>query len=137
MSELFRRARWLDRAPKPDELLADLVDLHAARAGVTEATLGAFRDASGATGYDLLAAAVPSDATRVLDLGGGNGPLLEVLAARRPPFARIVGVDACAPEIERARARLGDRVEILACIANMLLYVPCRSAHVMLSSEWE
>ena len=118
MSEPFRRARWLDRAPEPDEILADLVDLHAARAGVTEATLGAFRDASGATGYELLAAAVPSEATSVLDLGCGNGPLLEVLAARRPPFARVVGVDACAPEIARARERLGDRVELRACAAQ-------------------
>jgi SAM-dependent methyltransferase len=32
--------------------------------------------------------------------------------ARRLPTARLLGVDACADEIERARARLGARVEL-------------------------
>lgn len=38
----------------------------------------------------------------VLDLGCGNGPLIAALGGRG------IGVDACAPEIERAQARLPE-----------------------------
>jgi len=55
-------------------------------------------------------------AASVLDLGCGDGPLLERLAAE-PGIARVVGIDIDAAALERARARLdglpgGDRIAL-------------------------
>lgn len=46
------------------------------------------------------------DARVVLDLGCGNGPLLDAVARARPQVARLVGVDACAADLALALARL-------------------------------
>jgi SAM-dependent methyltransferase len=91
---LFPRLRG--KSASPDEIVEDLIELHRARPGITEATLGGFRDHRGRTGYDLLA---EKGRGVVLDLGCGNGPLIAALGGRG------IGVDACAPEIEIARAR--------------------------------
>ena len=58
-----------------------------------------------------------SGATRVLDLGCGEGKLLRLLAAE-PRFAEIVGLDVSVRSLEIARqrldrARVGDRVTLL------------------------
>src|SRR3954471_4099907 len=85
---LFPRIRHAPRPPRPDEVLDDLLELHRARPGITEATLGGFRDREGRTGYDLLA-----DHARgvVLDLGCGNGPLTAALLARNPDVREVHG----------------------------------------------
>ncbi|MBI2390783.1 MAG: class I SAM-dependent methyltransferase [Deltaproteobacteria bacterium] len=94
-------------------VLDDLVEYHRSNPGVTEATLGALTTRDGRTGYDLLAERVAAGAQAVLDLGCGNGPLLERLLTL--PLARVVGVDLCAAELALARARCGDdpRLELL------------------------
>jgi SAM-dependent methyltransferase len=91
---LFPRLRG--RSASPGEVLEDLIELHRARPGITEATLGGFRDHAGRTGYDLLAA---KGRGVVLDLGCGNGPLIAALGGV------AIGVDACEPEVELARRR--------------------------------
>jgi SAM-dependent methyltransferase len=113
MDELLPRVRAATTIPTADERLADLIELHTARPGVTEATLGAWTMADGRTGYELCADAVPEDARRVLDLGCGNGPLLAAIARARPGVTTLAGVDACASEIAIAEARLpADRADL-------------------------
>lgn len=88
----------------PEDVLADLVDFHAAHPGITEATLGPCRTGSGHTGYDVLVDQLRPEDRAVADLGCGNGPLLERLAAL-PRLERLVGVDACAAELARVRVK--------------------------------
>lgn len=115
MDDVFRRVRGAARAPTADERLADLIELHTARPGVTEATLGACTMADGRTSYELLAEEVPADARDVLELGCGNGPLLAAVAKARPGVSRLAGADACAPELAIARARLPEGRADLRC----------------------
>jgi SAM-dependent methyltransferase len=75
-------------------VLDDLLDYHRDNPGVTEQTLGALRTAEGKTGYQLLAERVPPNATTVVDLGCGNGPLLRELRA-----PTIIGVDLCKEDL--------------------------------------
>jgi SAM-dependent methyltransferase len=96
---LFPRLRG--KSASPDEIVEDLIELHRARPGITEATLGGFRDREGRTGYDLLA---EKGRGVVLDLGCGNGPLLAALGGRG------IGVDACASEIDLARSRCPEAI---------------------------
>ncbi len=112
VAELLARIKAAARAPTADERRLDIVDLHEARPGITERTLGAWTTAQGKTGYELLVDYVPRDAGAVLELGAGNGPLLESLQRGRPDLTRIVGVDLCAADLELARQRLGEGVEL-------------------------
>jgi SAM-dependent methyltransferase len=115
VSDSFKRMRWANRSPAPEDVLADLIEFHRDHPGITEASIGGATTRDGRSGYDVLADRVPIAARSVLDLGCGNGPLIEALLRRRPTLERIVGVDACAPELERARRRLSDpRVELRA-----------------------
>lgn len=114
MADLFPRIRGASRRPDPEERLADILELHVARPGITEATLGRCRTASGRTGYELLAGALPEDVATVVELGCGNGPLLDAILRLRPGVRRAIGIDLCEPELARARARLPrDRVELV------------------------
>lgn len=106
MDDAFRRIHGAARAPTAEERLADLIELHTARPGVTEATLGACTMADGRTAYELLTQEVPENACDVLDLGCGNGPLLAAVMGARPGISRLAGVDACEPELVLAAARL-------------------------------
>ena len=113
MSDFFRRIRGADAPPSPESVLADLVEFHTARPGITEATLGTCTTRTGLTGYDVLVNHVPASARVVLDLGSGNGPLLERLLAKRPDLTRVVGVDLCRADLDLARRRLPDpRLEL-------------------------
>lgn len=74
----------------------------------------------------LLAAGLLSQATRVLDLGCGQGLLAALLAEARiaadagrwppgwppPPRARVHGIELMPRDVERARQALGDEAEI-------------------------
>lgn len=112
---MLPRIRAATRAPTPEERLADLIELHAERPGITEATLGAATTAEGRTGYEVLAGALPEGVRRVVELGCGNGPLLAAVLRARPAITSLVGVDACAADLERARARLPDPRLDLRC----------------------
>ncbi|MBX3131329.1 MAG: class I SAM-dependent methyltransferase [Polyangiaceae bacterium] len=112
MVELFQRIKAATRAPTAEERALDLLELHEARPGITEATLGSWTTATGQSGYDLLVQRVPLHARAVLELGAGNGPLLERLVVAHPELERVIGVDPCAADLALARDRLGDRVEL-------------------------
>ncbi len=73
--------------------------------GATARALARGRTPDGASSYAHLAAAVPSG-SRTLDLGCGDGYLLERLAARGHDPARLVGLDVSSHELRAARARL-------------------------------
>lgn len=122
MPDAFRRLRGATAPPSGADVLADLVEFHTARPGITEATLGACTLSDGRTGYDLLASHVPEGARAVLDLGAGNGPLAARLLARTPRLEQVAAVDACASDLALARQRAGadDRLLVLTEPAQAL-----------------
>jgi SAM-dependent methyltransferase len=81
-----------------------LVELHAARPGALASAL------AGSGSYERLAAAIPTGATRILDLGCGDGHLLRLLG----PHA--IGCDLSPHELRRARdaVRIGVRARAQA-----------------------
>jgi len=125
--------RGANRKPPPEDVLADLIEFHTARPGITEATLGVCTTAEGKTGYDLLVERLPAGARNVLDLGCGNGPLLERLAARTPRLERIYGVDLCASDLELARARVADERVVLLCEPGQALSLSDGTVDAVLS----
>ena len=78
-----------------------LRDFHRRHPGVTTRAYARGRAADGRSSYEILRDAVPTGA-RVLDLGCGDGFLLELFA---PCAAELVGVDLSAAELALARAR--------------------------------
>jgi tRNA (cmo5U34)-methyltransferase len=88
---------WRDQA-KVSEYLGRVDRLAARRAGEAE-----------------LVEALPAIVTRVLDLGCGDGRLIDVVLGERPDVEDAVGLDTSAPMIELARERFrqDDRVRIL------------------------
>lgn len=72
---------------------------HAQRPAVTAEAFGASRAPDGRTSYELLGARV-AGRDRVLDLGCGDGLLLEVLA--RDAGRRLAGVDLSSRALSRA-----------------------------------
>jgi SAM-dependent methyltransferase len=72
------------------------------------------RLAARAAGEAELVEALPDVVARVLDLGCGDGRLVEVVLAARPDVTEAVGLDTSPPMIGRARARFADdgRVQI-------------------------
>jgi SAM-dependent methyltransferase len=74
---------------------------HQRHPGVTTRAYARGRAPDGRSSYEILRDAVPA-AARVLDLGCGDGFLLELLA---PRAAALIGVDLSAAELALARAR--------------------------------
>lgn len=92
----------------PDQLL---LAFHAAWPGVTAAALARGRTADGRSSYDLLIDCVrPSQ--RIVDLGCGDGYLLERLVARGHHPDDLVGIDMSAEELDAARRR-----EVLSAVS--------------------
>lgn len=87
----------------PDPAEAFLRAFHRDRPGCTSAAIARGRGEDGASSYAALAALVPAGA-RVLDLGCGDGYLLQTIRAR-DPAARLVGLDVSSHELAAARAR--------------------------------
>ncbi|MBP2472596.1 SAM-dependent methyltransferase [Crossiella equi] len=81
---------------------AFLRSFHATRPAVTTDALGAGRVPDGRTSYQVLRDTV-SGRRRVLDLGCGDGYLLELLAAS--PHRRLTGLDLSPEALAAARAR--------------------------------
>ena len=67
-----------------------------------------------AADYENLAAAVPADAQRILDLGCGTGLELDAIF-RRFPQMRVTGVDLSPAMLERLREKHGGRALELIC----------------------
>jgi SAM-dependent methyltransferase len=85
------------RTERAVDWAAYLATYHDANPGITEDLLAEARDETGLTPYDWLVEAV-GDATTVVDVACGNGPV-----ARRLPGRRVVGVDRSEGELTRAR----------------------------------
>ena len=129
----FRRIRSSVGAPDGDAFLGDLIDFHSERPAVTEATLGALRTEDGRTGYDVLVDEVAAEAHDVLELGCGNGPLLQTLLRARADLTSVIGVDACGPELDLARIRIHDSRLRLECTPAQSLPLADASVDCVLS----
>lgn len=87
-----------------------LQDFHQRHPGTTPPAFAGLSLAGRGSSYDILATtlkALPPEA-RVLDLGCGDGFLLDLLA-RHHPTARLLGVDMSATELQAAHVRLAGR----------------------------
>lgn len=74
---------------------------------------------SGDTSYGALAKAVAAaGAQSVLDLGCGDGNLIDELLSALPKTAAIAGIDACAPEIELSRRRYEAEPRVTLAVAD-------------------
>src|SRR5690606_38858459 len=66
------------------------------------------RSAARAAGDAVLVEVLPEPCERVLDLGCGDGRLIELVVGARPEVAVAIGLDNSPPMIERARNRFAD-----------------------------
>ncbi len=124
----------------PDEYL---LAFHARHAGATARAFGGGRLADGRSSYQLLADSAPIDGT-TLDLGCGDGHLLELLVARGLEPARLIGLDMSEAELAAARRRpalagvrlLGERAQATSLPDSS---IDCLVSHLafMLMSEIE
>lgn len=91
-----------------DEFLQSFHSLHP---GVTSKVFAQARLCSGKSSYDLLVDTLPDDAARltVVDLGCGDGFLLELLGKRHSKKLHLIGVDMSEAELHAARSRLASQ----------------------------
>ena len=85
-----------------------LLAFHRAHPGSTSRAYAGGRVGAGGSSYDLLTDCVPRDlesTARVLDLGCGDGHLLELLTRRGLSAGQLTGVDLSPEELVLARAR--------------------------------
>ncbi|MFI5973184.1 class I SAM-dependent methyltransferase [Streptomyces sp. NPDC051452] len=100
---------------------AFLKAFHAARPAVTTEAFGEARAADGRSGYENLRDRV-SGRRRVLDLGCGDGALLELLA--RTPGRKLAGVDISPESLSLARRRPALSSAVLVEARAQLLPFP-------------
>ena len=81
-----------------------LRDFHRQYPGVTSRAFARGRIDQGGSSYAWLADEVPEGAGRILDLGCGDGHLLDVLRSRGLVAEQLVGVDLSAAELEAGRS---------------------------------
>ncbi|WP_437497611.1 class I SAM-dependent methyltransferase [Sorangium sp. So ce1099] len=110
-----------------------LLDFHRSHAGATSEFFGPARAPEGGDSYDRLAALVPAGGDAVvLDLGCGDGLLLERIRQRRGSGAGLIGLDMSADELAAAARRLGPEVLLLNERAQAISLPPA-SVDVVLS----
>ncbi|WP_437617981.1 class I SAM-dependent methyltransferase [Sorangium sp. So ce1151] len=110
-----------------------LLDFHRSHAGATSEFFGPARAPEGGDSYDRLAALVPEGHEAVvLDLGCGDGLLLERIRQRRGSGARLIGLDMSADELAVTARRLGPDVRLLNERAQAISLPPA-SVDVVLS----
>ncbi len=121
---------------------AFLRDYHRHHPGITARVFARGRTDDGLSSYDLLAALVPDGdvgRARVLDLGCGDGYLLERLLARGLSPDRIAGADMSPEELSLARRRvpgvrlLCERAQTLSLAADSFDYVLSHLAFMLMS----
>jgi SAM-dependent methyltransferase len=119
---------------EPEQILADF---HARRPGASGAVFARARDEHGASSYERLAEVLDAPGRHVLDLGCGDGPLLELLLARGHT---ALGVDRSPQELAAARSRVADRVRLILGDAHALPlpddsvdFVLCHMAFMLMS----
>ncbi|MCE4053723.1 class I SAM-dependent methyltransferase [Pseudomonas sp. Au-Pse12] len=91
-----------------------LQDFHQRRPGTTPPAFAKLSLTGRGSSYDMLAATLTAQRpeARLLDLGCGDGFLLDLLAGHCPT-ARLLGVDMSATELEAAHTRLAGRALLL------------------------
>ena len=87
-----------------------LASFHDRVAGATARGIGRARGIDGFTSYERLLQRVTVSGARVLELACGDGVLLEHALYLNP--AALIGCDISAFELERARNRVGSRVDL-------------------------
>lgn len=109
---------------------------HRAHPGITTRAFARGRTDEGRSSYEVLADAAREAMARgqvILDLGCGDGHLLELLALRGAPVDRLVGVDLSADEVDMARARPRLHGAVLRCERAQELSLPGASVGCVLS----
>lgn len=109
---------------------------HRAHPGITTRAFGRGRTDAGCSSYEVLADAAGEAMARgqvILDLGCGDGHLLELLALRGAPVDRLVGVDLSTDEVDMARARPRLHGAVLRCERAQELSLPGASVGCVLS----
>ena len=98
---------------------------HARVPSATPETYRFLRTVDGKTSYELLISALPLSACNVLDVGCGDGFLLEAVQERLHR-ATLFGIDLSADELEIARGRLA-RARVGALVEGSALKLPFES----------
>jgi SAM-dependent methyltransferase len=108
--------------PNADGAEDFLRQVHSQQAGATHHLLNKARTADGQSSYEVLVEAISGFTLpgTVLDLGCGDGYLLELIGQRYHDQARLVGVDLLATEIAAARQRLGLAAQLFEAHAQAL-----------------
>jgi SAM-dependent methyltransferase len=105
----------------PTEAERFLIAFHAEHPGATSIAMGRLpvrcAGESFESSYALLAARVPADAQRVLDIACGDGFLLSILADSRPRL-QPTGLDMSEHELAAAASRLQERARLVQANAQ-------------------
>lgn len=109
---------------------------HRAHPGITTRAFARGWADDGRSSYAILAGAADEALAAgqvILDLGCGDGYLLDLLAQRGAPAGRLVGVDLSMEEIEAARARPRLQGAVLRCERAQEMSLPDASVGCVLS----
>lgn len=108
-----------------------LLAFHKVEPGCTSRSLSRGRTSDGGSSYDLLADSLPAEAGTVVDLGCGDGHLLEVLS-RGGRAAQLAGIDLSPEELGLAAARADlSRVALARANARSLPFADSSISHVL------
>jgi len=94
-----------------------LQSFHSLHPGVTSQIFAQTRIGRGKSSYELLVDTLPDDGAplKVVDLGCGDGFLLELLGKRHSKKLHLIGVDMSEAELHAARGRLASFEVTLLC----------------------
>ena len=94
-----------------------LQSFHSLHPGVTSQIFAQTRMGRGKSSYELLVDTLPDDGAplKVVDLGCGDGFLLELLGKRHSKKLHLIGVDMSEAELHAARSRLASFEVTLLC----------------------
>jgi SAM-dependent methyltransferase len=111
----------------PEEWASHLVEAHDLAPAMTPRAFATFRNSSGQNSYEVLASVLDKRKgdLHVVDLGCGDGYLIQYLLPRLSRGSRITAVDMVASELARAKAQVRDRrVEFRQVKAQDLALAP-------------
>ncbi|NNM99810.1 MAG: class I SAM-dependent methyltransferase [Candidatus Eremiobacteraeota bacterium] len=117
----FMRRVLAGALPSPEDIIEYLIAFHSEKPSATSATMKQLRTGSGLSSYDLLADVLAAEGPEaLLDVGCGDGALLEAVALRVPTVS-LFGVDISDAELELASLRLAAHSKtLLAADMNAL-----------------
>ena len=114
---------------------AFLRDFHSRHPGCSTHAFARGKDEAGQSSYERLARAIPTmrSGLTVLDLGCGDGYLLERVRERVGPSATLIGIDMSPHELDAARARLDPADVDLRCERSQATTVAVGSIDAVVS----